>query len=74
MTGQDSTTVTKSTPAFDYRIGRDSSVGIETGYGLDGQSSIPAEVRFFSSPQRPDRLWGQPSLLSNGYRELFRRG
>jgi hypothetical protein len=24
--------------------------------------------RFFSSPQRPDRLWDPPSLLSNGYR------
>jgi hypothetical protein len=24
----------------------------------------------FSSSQRPDRLWGSPSLLSNGYRGL----
>jgi hypothetical protein len=23
---------------------------------------------FFSSPPRPERLWGPPSLLSNGYR------
>jgi len=23
---------------------------------------------FFPSPSRPDRLWGLPSLLSNGYR------
>jgi hypothetical protein len=22
---------------------------------------------FFTSPRRPDRLWGPPSLLSNGY-------
>jgi len=26
---------------------------------------------FFSSPPRPDRLWGPPSLLSSGYEELF---
>jgi len=26
---------------------------------------------FLSSPPRPDRLWAPPSLLSNGYQELF---
>jgi len=26
---------------------------------------------FFSLPSRPDRLWGLPSLLSNGYPGLF---
>jgi hypothetical protein len=26
---------------------------------------------FFSSPPRPERLWGPPSLLSNGYRRFF---
>jgi hypothetical protein len=26
---------------------------------------------FFSSPPRPDRLWGPPSLLSNGYQGPF---
>jgi hypothetical protein len=25
----------------------------------------------FSSPQRSDRFWGPPSLLSNGYQQLF---
>jgi hypothetical protein len=32
---------------------------------------IPAGARFFSSPQCPERLWGPPSLLSNGYRWRF---
>jgi hypothetical protein len=26
---------------------------------------------YFSSPPRPDRLWGPPNLLSNGYQRLF---
>jgi hypothetical protein len=26
-----------------------------------------AEARFFCSPQRPDRLWGSPNLLSSRY-------
>jgi hypothetical protein len=36
----------------------DSSVGIATGYGLDDQGE-----REFTSPYRPDRLWGPPNLL-----------
>jgi hypothetical protein len=39
------------------------------GYGQDNQGSIPSRGRdFLSSPQRLDRLWDPPSLLSNGYR------
>jgi hypothetical protein len=50
-----------------FRRSRDSSVGIAIGYGLDGRGSIPGEGnRFFFSAQRPDRLWGPPSLLCNG--------
>jgi hypothetical protein len=30
--------------------------------------------RFVSSPQGPDRPWGPPSLLHNGYRGLYPRG
>jgi hypothetical protein len=50
----------------------DNSVGIATGYRLDDRSSILERGKIlFSSLQRPDRLWGPPSLLSNGYWERF---
>jgi hypothetical protein len=52
------------------RGSRGSSVGVVTGYGLDVPGSIPGSARFFSSPQRPDRLWGPSSLLSNGCRGM----
>jgi hypothetical protein len=41
---------------------RDSVVGIETGYWLDGRGvgvRFPVRSRIFSSPRRPDRLWGR---------------
>jgi hypothetical protein len=44
------------------------------GYGLDGPGSIPGSARVFSSPQRADRPWAPPSLLSNGYRGIKRQG
>jgi hypothetical protein len=59
------------------RMCRDSVVGIATGYGLDDQGvgvRVPVGERIFISPCRPDRLWGPPSLLPDGYRGLFLRG
>jgi hypothetical protein len=44
------------------------------GYGLDDREAgvgVPVGSRIFTSPRRPDRLWGQPNLLYNGYQGLF---
>ena len=49
-------------------MGRDSSVGMATRYGLDGpgiESRWGGGDIFHSCPDRP---WGPPSLLFNGYR------
>jgi hypothetical protein len=49
---------------------RDSSVNIASGYGLNDQEAgfrVPVESGIFTSPSRPDRLWGPLNLLSNGY-------
>ena len=48
-------------------VGRDSSVGIATDYVLDGPG---IESRWGGEIFRtcPDRPWGPPSLLYNGYR------
>jgi hypothetical protein len=44
-------------------------------YGLDDRGSIPDTGRgFFFQPLLPDRLWGPPSLLPNGYWGFFPRG
>jgi hypothetical protein len=46
----------------------DSSVGIVKVYRVDGQDFLlPAVARFFLSSHHPDRLWGPPSPLWNGY-------
>jgi hypothetical protein len=48
---------------------RDSVVGIANSNGLDDRGvgvRIPVGSRILSSPDRPDRLWDPPNLLSNG--------
>jgi len=39
-----------------------------------GGSSSNRGWEFFSSPTRPDRLWGPLNLLYNEYQELFPSG
>ena len=47
-----------------YPIGRDSSVGIETRYGLEGPGIEKKKSRWSDIFRtRPDRPWGPPSLL-----------
>jgi hypothetical protein len=46
-----------------------SVVGIATGHGLDDRGvrvQVPVDLRIFSSPRHPDRLWGPLNLISNG--------
>ena len=40
------------------------SVGVATDYGLDDAGSNPGGDEIFRRPNRP---WGSPSLLYNGY-------
>jgi hypothetical protein len=52
-------------------------VSIATGYGLDDPGfgvRAPVWARIFTSPCRPDQLWGPRNFLSNGYQGLFPRG
>jgi hypothetical protein len=54
---------------------RDISVDIALRYGLDDRGfrfdSRWEGWEFFSSSSLPERLWGPPSLLSNGYQGIF---
>jgi hypothetical protein len=62
---------------MEHKSSRDSPVGIATGYGLDEREvgvRVPVRSRIVISPYRPDRLWGPPNILSNGYEGLFLRG
>jgi hypothetical protein len=49
-------------------VGRGSSVGIATRYGLEGPGIESGRREIFRT--RPDRPWGPPSLLYNGYRSF----
>jgi hypothetical protein len=57
---------------------RVSSVSTVSDYGLDDRAigvRSPAGARgFFLLPLCPDRLWGPPSLLYNGYRGVLSPG
>jgi hypothetical protein len=62
---------------FITKLSRESVVGTATGYGLDDRGvvvRVPLGARIFSSPGRPDRLWGPPNLLTNGYGGSFHEG
>ena len=51
-------------------MGRDSSTGIVTRYGLDGPGiRVPVGGEIFST--HPDGSWGPPSVLYNGYQVSF---
>jgi hypothetical protein len=55
-----------------------SSVSVVSGYGLDNRANevrSPVKAReFFLQRLCPDRFWGPPSLLYNGYRGFFPGG
>jgi hypothetical protein len=44
----------------------DSAVGMSTAYGLERPESNPGEGEILRT--RPDRPWGPPNILYNGYR------
>jgi hypothetical protein len=55
-----------------WSAGRYGAVGMATGYELDGRG---VRVRVLvGDRRRPDRFWGPPGLLFNGYRGLSPRG
>jgi hypothetical protein len=50
------------TPTYLTKRSQDSSVGTGSGYG------VPVGSRIFFPPRYPNRIWGPPNFLSNGYR------
>jgi hypothetical protein len=40
-------------------------------YALEDKEWIPGRDSIFSSTQRPNRQWGPPNLVSNGYQGIF---
>jgi len=56
----------KTHSIYVYICGPGSSVGIATGYGLDGPGLNPGGGEIFRTC--PDRPWSPPGLLYNGYR------
>jgi hypothetical protein len=55
-------------------VSRDSAVRTAIAYRLDDRGvgvRVPIVSTSFSSPGRPDRLWGPTNLLSNEYRGFF---
>jgi hypothetical protein len=56
---------------YDLHVGRDSSVGIATRYGLDGLGIESRYGRGFPHPSRPALVPTQPAV-HNGYRVSFR--
>jgi hypothetical protein len=69
-----STPLPYSLQYFNTFIGKDSSIGIATDYGLDGRGSIHSKKIIFLFSTAFYRLWGPPSLLSNRYQDLFPMG
>jgi hypothetical protein len=53
---------------------RDSVVGIATNYGLDDggvRVRVPVGSIIFSSPNRPDRLWGSNEIHSQSFKWIW---
>jgi hypothetical protein len=46
---------------------------LATGWPARCQFESELGANIFTSPRRPDRIWGPSSLLSKGYRRIFPR-
>jgi hypothetical protein len=69
---RDQTPSRKNEIDFEVDLSRYSD-GLWAGWRANGGSNPARGKRFFSSPFRPDQLWGPPILLSKRYRGLFSR-